>query len=198
MAGSRDKIPTQDRILDKAIEVFALKGYESANLVDISSALNLTRRPLYYYFKDKYGLYCAAYGKWESEFSSGMEAILKKEKPVLEIYRDIIVFCIGFYHRYAPNFFVGVCSNPDLSEIRTRYYKLEKEIFQKEVELTKAAMARGELKNDTDPEKLVAILFSINDGLRTGLEREGTGIDPGDLEDLIDIQLLGIKSRWAP
>ncbi|MDC7239290.1 MAG: TetR/AcrR family transcriptional regulator [Spirochaetales bacterium] len=197
MAGTKDKKPTRDRILEKAIEVFALKGYESTNLTDISSALNLTRRPLYYYFTDKYGLYCAAYEKWELEFASEMERILSETRPVMETYREIITFCISSYRSYAPNFFVGICTIPVLDELRKRYYSLEADIFRKEVELTRAAMDRGELKKNCDPAKLVSILFSINDGLRTGLEREGTGIDPRDLDELITIQLSGIEYHWS-
>ena len=194
MNGLSEKASTREKILDKAVEVFALKGYDAANLTDITEALGSTRSPIYYHFKDKYGLYRAAYELWEEDFSREMERIFRMEKPILEIYREILRFCLKSYARYAPNFFVGICTNPVLEEIQVRYYALEKQIFDREVELTRQAAERGELCGDINAELIVGLLFAINDGLRLGLERRGTGLKPGDIDRLISIQLKGIQT----
>ncbi len=197
MSDPAEKVSTKKKILEKAIEIFALKGFESTNLTDICDALGITRRPVYYYFQDKYGLFSASYDKWEQDFSTEMERILGADKPIMEIYRDILRFCILFYKRYAPNFFVGICTNPVLEDIQKRYYALEGTFHRMEVELTRQAIARGELKKSTDPEMVVGILFAINDGLRLGLERQNTGLNPLDLDELISIQLAGIQQYWG-
>lgn len=47
----------KQRILDAAIQLFADKGYAASSISDISSAADVNRALIYYYFKDKRDLY---------------------------------------------------------------------------------------------------------------------------------------------
>ena len=197
MSDKSEKESTRERVIEKAIEIFSQKGYDTANLTDITEALGVTRSPIYYHFKDKYGLYKAAYLRWEDEFISAMETILGSEKDILSIFRDILDCCIWSYKRFAPNFFVGLESSPDLAELKQRYCVLVEDIFNREKAITIAAIDKGELCRNTDPDLVVGLLFAIYDGLRIGLERPVSGLKSSDITTLIEIQLSGISNYFC-
>ncbi len=55
-----------DVVLDKAVETFRAKGYESASIEDLEKATGLRRASLYGAFKDKHSLYLAALRRYDA------------------------------------------------------------------------------------------------------------------------------------
>lgn len=51
----------RERLLQRAIELFAERGYEGASIGALASAAKANRRMIYHYFGDKRGLYAAAF-----------------------------------------------------------------------------------------------------------------------------------------
>ncbi len=51
---------TQERLLDAAAQLFALRGYAGVSMRDISSAVGITQAAIYHYFANKDALYIGA------------------------------------------------------------------------------------------------------------------------------------------
>jgi TetR/AcrR family transcriptional regulator len=72
----RDAAITRARILDRAAEVFAEKGFEGASISDLTEACEVNRRMIYHYFGDKEGLYRAIFVRaWEAMRAAFVEAL---------------------------------------------------------------------------------------------------------------------------
>lgn len=48
---------TKEKILEKAKKLFAKKGYESTSMSEVAAAANIEKSSLYYFFKNKEGLF---------------------------------------------------------------------------------------------------------------------------------------------
>ena len=69
---SRDSEATQTEILDAAVEEFALQGLNNARIETIAANTGVTKAMIYYYFKNKEGLYVAVL---ERGFNSYMRPV---------------------------------------------------------------------------------------------------------------------------
>lgn len=191
--GDENADSTRERVITTAIDVFAAKGYASTLLTDITALLGVTRSPIYYHFKDKRGLYAAAYERWEHSFSTSMDAILTSGAPIISIYREILRCCVLSYRHYEPNFFVGIDTHPELADIWERYNRVVKNTYQREVDITQRAIEHGELPGEASPRTAVNLLWVIYDGLRAGMGRCVGTLTPQDVEPLIEVQLKSIE-----
>ncbi|MEN6492537.1 MAG: TetR/AcrR family transcriptional regulator [Rectinema sp.] len=188
-----DDVSLKDELIQKAIEVFSRKGYEATNLTDITDALGISRGPVYYHFKDKYGLYVAAFNLWASKFQHDHDLILAQDKHIIKILEDSVYCCIDMYKHFRPNFFVGIDTVEELSELKDRYYLLVQHIYNKKVETVKRAIARGEIRRSISPELVVDMIYVLYDGIKDGLERPLVKIKESELKTIVTVQLLGIE-----
>lgn len=60
-------VPTEERILQKALELFALKGYDAVSVRDITTPLGLNQATLYIYYKNKAALLDAIFRRLEEK-----------------------------------------------------------------------------------------------------------------------------------
>jgi AcrR family transcriptional regulator len=72
-------MPSRERILDAAMEVFAGAGYRRASMDQVAEAAGLTRQAVYHYFKSKADLFRASVealheGSLEAEIEAGRAA----------------------------------------------------------------------------------------------------------------------------
>ena len=187
----------RERLLSTAIDVFSLKGYAAANLTDITNALNVSRGPIYYHFKDKYGLFKATFDAWESSIrTSHGKIIAQTGVPILTILGQTIYNCLGLCRKFKPNYFVGLETIGDLDELKLRYHALVSDIYQAKILAVEAAMERGELGRALSPKIIVDTVYILYDGVRVGLERSTDPLDPAEVEPLVELELsvLGAKA----
>jgi len=76
----RKRGEVRKKILDAGLELFAEKGFEAASIREIADKAGVTVPNIYYYFKDKEGLYEAAL---ESSVNTFLELISKVDDPNL-------------------------------------------------------------------------------------------------------------------
>jgi TetR/AcrR family transcriptional regulator len=74
----RVKGEVRKKILDAALECFGTKGYEGASIRDIAEKAGVTLPNIYYYFKDKEGLYQAVLKDTVADL---MEILIKLDDP---------------------------------------------------------------------------------------------------------------------
>ncbi len=74
----RVKGEVRKKILDASLELFASKGYEGTSIRDIADKAGVTLPNIYYYFKDKEGLYQAVLKETTTDL---MEILTKLDNP---------------------------------------------------------------------------------------------------------------------
>ena len=94
-------IPTDERILQKALELFALKGFDAVSVRDITNALDLNQATLYIYFKNKAGLLDAIFDRLKKRL---IEPGFKVPQP--DYFKSLTAFDLGeFLIEGAKRFF---------------------------------------------------------------------------------------------
>jgi len=63
---------SRQAVLDSALRIFGEKGYADTSLEDIAADCGLTIRPIYHYFKNKKGLFCAVNDVMEQRIVDAM------------------------------------------------------------------------------------------------------------------------------
>jgi len=81
----------------------------------------ISRGPVYYHSRNKHDLYEAAFNVWASAFQHNHDLILAQDKHIIKILEDSIYCCIEMYRHFRPNFFVGIDTAQELSELKDRY-----------------------------------------------------------------------------
>ena len=90
------------------MEIFSIKGYEAATLTDITRALGVTGCPVYYHFKDKYGLYKAAFEYFDCDVRDSHAKIVSQDKHIIDFIEEVIYDCAKRNIRFGSNFFFGI------------------------------------------------------------------------------------------
>jgi TetR/AcrR family transcriptional regulator len=70
------------RLLRSATEIFTRKGYAAATVREIVAAAGVTKPSLYYYFKNKEGIYLELMGEGFSKFDSLLNAVRREHGDV--------------------------------------------------------------------------------------------------------------------
>lgn len=109
---------TETLILDAAMKVFTLRGYDGARTEDIAKEAGINRTLLHYYFRDKQTMFNLIFETRFKEFFGGIFSIFSSDKPLLDKMRLII--------EHEINTFIA---HPDLarfiiSEVATRPERL--------------------------------------------------------------------------
>lgn len=183
-----------NELIKKAIEVFSIKGYEATNLTDITNALGISRGPVYYHFKDKYGLYKAAYEHFDNEIRESHAKIIAQDKHIINFTEDVIFDCAERNTRYGSNFFFGIDTLEELSSIKVQYDKLNDDIYQEKLDYVNKAMEKGEVRRSVDPKQIADLIYVIYLGLLTALQTHMlSDYSEGEIRNLIRILLLGME-----
>jgi AcrR family transcriptional regulator len=190
----QDEPRLKDELIRKAVEIFSLKGYAAANLTDITDALRVSRGPVYYHFKDKYGLYEAAYELWEKELRENNERIYAQPYPgILKLLEQTVYNCLDLYKRYHATFFAGIETISELADLKTRFLRVTSEVYEMKLVAVKRAIANREIRSDIAPELIVQMIYILYDGIRIGWERPELPLKEADIRQIIAIHMEGLE-----
>lgn len=190
---SSDK-STMNELIEKAIELFSIKGYAATNLTDITDALGISRGPIYYHFKDKLGLYTAAFDKFDSDVRLAHAKIIESDKHIINFIEDVIFDCAIRNTIYGPNFFVGIDTIEELKEVKVKYDLMNDDIYQEKIHYVERAKIKGEVMKSIDAKQIADLIYVIYNGLlmsiQTNLLKE---YSESEMRSLIRILLFGIE-----
>lgn len=194
MAAQTNETNIANELIQKAIEIFSIKGYEATNLTDITNALGISRGPVYYHFKDKYGLYKAAFDYFDNDIRESHAKIVAQDKHIINFIEDVIFDCAERNTRYGSNFFFGIETLEELSSIKVQYDKLNDDIYQEKLDYVKRAIEKGEVRRSTDPKQIADLIYIIYLGLLNSLQiKMLSAYSEGEVRNLIRVLLLGIE-----
>lgn len=168
LANESKKAPLYDELIDKAIEVFSTKGYAATNLTDITDELGVSRGPVYYHFKDKLGLYKAAYEKFERGLREIHNQVFAKDAPIMDLMEEMICRFVNHIARYEMNFFFMIDGIEEISEIAECYHKMNQDLYDDKIRMLKEAQIKGEISNDISPKEIVDYVYLVYFGILNG------------------------------
>ena len=183
-----------NELIKKAIEIFSIKGYEATNLTDITGVLGVSRGPVYYHFKDKYGLYKAAFDRFDSDVRESHAKLIAQDKHIINFIEDVIYDCAERNTRFGSNFFFGIDTIEELSSIKVQYDKMNQDIYQEKLDYVNRSIGKGEVRRSVDPKQIADLIYLVYLGLLNALQLHMLAdYTEGEIRNLIRILLLGIE-----
>ena len=146
---------TRQEILRIATNHFATMDYSAVNLEEIAREAHVTRAPLYYYFRNKEGLYRAVVEASLQESREAMDKLLSADENVFEIIRKEYAYCVHGLGRYRRIWWPG----PGAPDCQGQVHAFSQWLSERKHALFTAAMERGELAPDCDISELVTLIY---------------------------------------
>lgn len=150
-------------VLNKAIEIFCEKGYESVSMAQLVNYTGLNRRTMYSLFTDKDGLYKDALENYYSKMGSNQLAVLRNNHGKNGIVKFFKPFCFNKNSKgclYANTIISKEFVDPESFETVKSFYLEVREQF--EINL-KEAISKAEFNGDAYAMSLT--LMTIVQGL---------------------------------
>lgn len=152
---------TRQQILEKAVEHFSKYGYAGTNLEQIGNEMELTRGPLYYYFKNKQELYLAA-AQYQMETAlKRYQEIFTQNQPITMKLKEDLEYCMN-HNSMIYKIGSGGKEEPVIENAAIFSQKL----FQLKKEAMIQAQKQGELLGDADPDEMAGFLYVYVYGIR--------------------------------
>ena len=186
---------SEQEILDVSLKYFSMHGYEGTNLNDIVKELNITRTPIYYYFKNKLTLYEAVTRLHLLNKKSQYTAIFSSNLPFFEkVRKDLLV---SSHLRLSEQvLFAGIDTNPKLEHVRDFQNQVMREIHQMKTQNIRQAVADRILRPDTDVEQFMIYFYVISLGIEAVDKKTEYEITEERMDKLIDTVLDGMISKY--
>ncbi|MHA7963377.1 TetR/AcrR family transcriptional regulator [Paenibacillus sp. CAU 1782] len=185
---ARSKEFEVDVALDKAMHLFWTQGYEKTSMQDLVDCMGIHRKSIYDTFGDKHTLFMKALERYEMNQTRRIQLLLKKEKPIKQLIRDIFESTVinngGPLGCFLVNSGVelGVL-DPEVSSLVGNSYTRTEEFLSA---LVLEGQQTGEIKADLDPVVISQYLMNSWLGLRALVK---TTTDQQKLTNIIDMSL---------
>ena len=155
MRVSRASEERRQEILDAAMQVFYLKGYEKATIRDIALDIGVAQGLIYRYFKSKEALFAAALDNYAERLAGEMGQEIRNDETAL---RDKILNTPSFYHiEDDDSYYYKMLNGPDSKGL---YQQLSLKVAERLVPIVRDAIAgdldKGRLTGVEDPETVAA------------------------------------------
>ncbi len=187
------KVPSGERLLDAAEELFALRGFGGVGLAEVAERAGLGKASLFHYFPSKAQLYCAVMARVLSTLDEALvRSLAEGGSPTLRLDRwvDTAIDVLA-EHRAYPRLLVRVLVEDDelpygLSEGKEAADAVRR-IGITAVRLLREGMAAGEFREANAGHLLQSIIGAVVHPLATG--RFGEELAGGSLFDPAQIAL---------
>jgi len=188
-------IPTMERILQKAMELFAHRGFDAVSVRDITSSLDLNQATLYLYFNNKAALLDAIFHRLEENLIKPGFTVLPIDFFESQDSFDLAEFLIEGAQRFFTR------ANQETRQtwriLLTSQYRHESARNSVETQLLNAPIsyfvalienmkAAGKLRLNVDPSNVGQILAAIffEYSFRANLQNAWEGENPAAFEKL--------------
>lgn len=185
----------KDKALEKAMEVFWLKGYEATSIRDLVEAMDIHRGSMYDTFGDKHALYVASLQRYTI---MNQERIAGLFKHVDSTVKALSIFFQDMIDETPENRDFGCFINNAMVELASRDTSVA-EITSQNAEfmvstfttLLKRGQEQGEIRRDKDAEALAQYLLSSIQGIKVMVKNNSSA---AMLRNIVDVTLLAVKA----
>jgi AcrR family transcriptional regulator len=187
----------RQRLLDRATELFARKGYASTTVREIVAAAGVTKPVLYYYFRNKEGLYLELMKEAWSRFDTILESIPNKAGRVREkiIRLFDLVFCLVLEQlevaRVAYSIYYGPPQGAPFFDFDAFHLKFHKVINT----LVEEGIRTAELRPGDAMEMTWAVIGTCNLAIELEICHPEMGVGREGLTRILNLIFDGIASQ---
>lgn len=190
MAAGRPKDFIEEEALDKAIEVFCIKGYEASSTEDLLHAMKMGKGSLYHTFGSKRALFDRTLDHYiDSYLIKFDEDLEKSNKPIGMIKKFIMDIAIDNLDKHKKGCFIGNSVvglsgiDPEMAKRAAGKLKAIEEVFYIHI---RRAQVNGQLKTKESARVLARHLITLWNGLNITRRMYP---NPNALRELIKFQL---------
>ena len=187
----------RNRLLSAATELFSRKGYSATTTREIVAASEVTKPVLYYYFRNKEGIYLelirGAYAKFDalldtsrSEKGSASERLLRLSDQIFSLFMENIEMARLMYSIY-----YGPHQGAPFFDFDTYHLKFQDTIRQ----LVNEGKQQGEFHKGNADDMMWAILGAVNVAMEVQLCHPELGMERKRLAQILKLILRGISTQ---
>ena len=192
-------IAVRNRLLSAATELFSRKGYSATTTREIVAAAGVTKPVLYYYFRNKEGIYLelirGAFAKFDDlldasrhERGSAIKRLLRLSDRVFALFMENIEVARLMYSIY-----YGPHQGAPFFDFDTYHLKFQDTIHQ----LVKEGMRQGEFHKGNAESMMWAILGAVNVAMEVQLCHPEVGMERKKISQILKLILQGISTKRA-
>jgi len=168
---ARTKDFDEDEVLNKAVDLFWLKGYNGTSMQDLVDALGISRSSLYDTYGDKHTLFLKALESYQTSASGKVCSIVSSDKPAKQAIKELLEFITyelikDKNHKgcFMVNAEVEVAPHDaEVSQVICQNDRQVEEAFYKVI---KKGQESGEITTRRDARALTRFIFNNVKGMR--------------------------------
>jgi AcrR family transcriptional regulator len=186
-------VRSNDRILQKALELFSEKGYDATSVREICEAAGITKPTLYHFYGSKEGVYRAIVEGALERFRTDMVLALSGEGSL----RDRLVRMARAYvdatlrEPDLARFIMALVHNSPGSAPATDFVRFYDAILTELARTMDGAVARGEISPGPTDVRLLVIMGALGEAIHGHLLAGRPELTPRLAETLVDTVLGG-------
>ncbi|MBN2909970.1 TetR/AcrR family transcriptional regulator [Polycladomyces sp. WAk] len=174
----------QDRIVNAAIKEFVQKGFKNASTDEIVKEANISKGSLFYYFKDKKGLFLYLYDYCsEIVMNEFFAKIDLNEHDILKRFREMLLLKIELIKRYPEIFeFMKVAYFEDAAEVKSDLERRNKEMITRSYQELFGDIDLSKFREDIDAKRAVNIIIWTMEGFSSQQQEKAKSLSLNDLD----------------
>ncbi len=190
---------SNDRILQKALELFSDRGYDATSVREICEAAGITKPTLYHFYGSKEGVYRALVEGALERFRADMERALSGEASL----RDHLTRMARAYVDAAvrepdlARFLMALIHNPKHSAPATDFVGFYHGILAQAAQTLEAAVAKGEIAPGPTEVRLLVFMGALGEAMHGYLLSGRPDLTHELADSLVDVVLGGWNAAPA-
>jgi AcrR family transcriptional regulator len=189
------ELRSHDRILVKALDLFAERGYDATSVREICEAAGVTKPTLYHFYGSKEGVYRALVDGTLESYRQGVREIVQTPGSVAERLRLIARghFDYTRERRELVRFLLGLIHNPPSSAPATDFHRFYEDVLAQITRLVEEGVADGSLAEGPVEVRILVYMGAIIEALHGYLLAGRPELTSELADTLVDTILRG----WA-
>lgn len=168
---ARTKDFDEDAVLEKAMDLFWLKGYNGTSMQELVDGLGISRSSLYDTYGDKHALFIKSLEHYKKGVSNKMQAIVDKAGSSKEAVKQLLEFTIRELlndEQHKGCFLVNAAVEvaPHDQEVNSLICQSDRQAEEYFYTTIKKGQENGEIKNPQDARALASFVVNNIKGLR--------------------------------
>jgi TetR/AcrR family transcriptional regulator len=189
-------VRSNDRILQKALELFSERGYDATSVREICEAAGITKPTLYHFYGSKEGVYRAIVEGALERFTADLIRALSGEGSLREHLSRMSRAYVDAAVREPDlaRFLMALIHNPPGSAPATDFVGFYDGILQQLARVIDAAVTRGEVAPGPTEVRLLVFMGALGEAMHGHLLAGRPDLTPELADTLVDTVLQG----WSP
>lgn len=187
----------RDRLLSAALQLFSRRGYASTSVREIVESAGVSKPTLYYYFKNKEGIYLALMESSYKIFSERMQLLMGAEGSVRA---RLETFCLGVFDGFVEyidvvRFIYAIYFGPPQGAPEFKHDQAYDWILDSIGTLVKEGIDCGEFRSGNPDDLTWATLGCLNTCMEEQLCKVGPRVDRASFVRILKLILDGISTE---